>query len=193
MHDPKTVAFVVNYPWTVPLGSRSIHPDNRWHPPFITIWHNDPERDGSDDSCGWFRPPLTKREREWCKEIITNPDDNIAHWFTGRDDDEKVYQLALTIRNFRRTQRHWWQHPKWHWWHWSFQIHPLQKLKRFLFSRCRTCGQRFPWGYCPEGTWGGHGPRWFRSELVWHHDCDPSRKRNLQGVKECQSSNASKT
>lgn len=177
MHDPMTVAFEIRQPWggkTYPMKDGST-----WHyrPALITIWHVDPERDGSDDSCGWFRPPLTKKELAWAKEIITNPDDNIAHWFTGRDDDEKIWQLCLTLRNFRRTQRPWWRHPRWHFWHWRFQIHSILRLKRWLFSRCAACGQRFPWGYAPISTWNSTGPLWFRSEHAWHAECDPSSKQ----------------
>lgn len=53
MHDPDTVAFEVRYPWKA-----FSQPRNDWEKTyrntFITIWHHDPERDGSDDSCGWF-------------------------------------------------------------------------------------------------------------------------------------------
>ena len=44
MHDPMTVAFDIRWPW--------FWMKNR--PQLITIWHVDPEKDGSDDSCGWF-------------------------------------------------------------------------------------------------------------------------------------------
>lgn len=52
MHDPMTVAHEIKYPWRQkpcklwPKGYRST---------FITIWHVDPEKDGTDDSCGWFQ------------------------------------------------------------------------------------------------------------------------------------------
>jgi hypothetical protein len=39
MHDPMTVAFSGKY---------------------VTVWHIDPESDGSDDSCGWSRPRIGK-------------------------------------------------------------------------------------------------------------------------------------
>lgn len=45
MHDPSTVAFDIKYPWSNRHGYRNN---------VITIWHDDPETDGSDDSCGWF-------------------------------------------------------------------------------------------------------------------------------------------
>ncbi len=51
MHDPSTVAFDIKRPW--PHKSSGI-PGYRYFPTLFTIWHNDPERDGSDDSCGWF-------------------------------------------------------------------------------------------------------------------------------------------
>lgn len=44
MHDPMTVAFDIR----LPLWWRE------YKPTIVTIWHVDPERDGSDDSCGWF-------------------------------------------------------------------------------------------------------------------------------------------
>ena len=44
MHDPSTLVFDIEYPWK----------SNGHRQSFISIWHNDPETDGSDDSCGWF-------------------------------------------------------------------------------------------------------------------------------------------
>lgn len=45
MHDPHTQAFRINWPKKDKHG---------FGKPFITIWHKDPEKDGTDDSCGWF-------------------------------------------------------------------------------------------------------------------------------------------
>lgn len=45
MHDPMTVAFQIKSPFKNQKGYRKI---------WITIWHVDPETDGTDDSCGWF-------------------------------------------------------------------------------------------------------------------------------------------
>ena len=44
MYDTKTLAFVIKYPFKNKSGYRS---------PILTIWHNDPATDGTDDSCGW--------------------------------------------------------------------------------------------------------------------------------------------
>lgn len=46
MHDPMTVAHEIRWPWKNKHGHRES---------IITIWHVDPESDGSDDSCGWFK------------------------------------------------------------------------------------------------------------------------------------------
>lgn len=64
MYDPMTVAFEVKYPW------RSI---GDYRAPFVTIWHVDPERDGSDDSCGWF-----PRARHGSKEVIAKIEKRFA-------------------------------------------------------------------------------------------------------------------
>lgn len=47
MHDPMTVAHEIY------LGSKK-KKNGHYRSPLITIWHNDPEKDGTDDSCGWF-------------------------------------------------------------------------------------------------------------------------------------------
>lgn len=47
MHDPMRVAFEIKWPWYW----------MKYRPNLVTIWHVDPERDGSDNSCGWFMRP----------------------------------------------------------------------------------------------------------------------------------------
>jgi hypothetical protein len=47
MHSPETVAFEIY------LGSKK-KKNGYYKSPLITIWHNDTEKDGTDDSCGWF-------------------------------------------------------------------------------------------------------------------------------------------
>jgi hypothetical protein len=71
MYDPSTVAFEIRYPWwrTSQWGDKK----RRYHSPFITIWHKDPEQQGrgnrTDDSCGWFRPPTTKAQRDRIEKL----------------------------------------------------------------------------------------------------------------------------
>lgn len=51
MHDPMTHVFDLRiFSWDI-----------------LTIWHRDPEKDGSDDSCGWCRPKLTAAQKERLK------------------------------------------------------------------------------------------------------------------------------
>lgn len=47
MHSPETVAFEIY------LGKKKKR-NGKYRDPIITIWHHDPEKDGTDDSCGWF-------------------------------------------------------------------------------------------------------------------------------------------
>jgi len=74
MHDPLTVAFNIKRPWPY----RGFH--NEWYwPSLITIWHVDPEKGGSDDSCGWFTPPFSKTQREIVKTLAA--DEAREPWF----------------------------------------------------------------------------------------------------------------
>lgn len=57
MHDPLTVAFSVKIPLFF-LRASTFRKDQRKEWQFYhlaTIWHKDPEKRGSDDSCGWFK------------------------------------------------------------------------------------------------------------------------------------------
>lgn len=47
MHSPETLAFEIY------LGKKKKR-NGDYRTPFISIWHHDPEKDGTDDSCGWF-------------------------------------------------------------------------------------------------------------------------------------------
>lgn len=59
MHDPMTVAFEIRSP----IKRRTqLFPDG-YRNSLVTIWHVDPETDGTDNSCGWTFPKLTKEQR----------------------------------------------------------------------------------------------------------------------------------
>lgn len=53
MHDPSTQAFDIAI----------------FKHPILSIWHVDPETDGSDDSCGWFAPRMTEDDLAWAKDL----------------------------------------------------------------------------------------------------------------------------
>ena len=235
MHDPMTVAFEIKWPWWW----------MQYRPPIVTIWHVDPERDGSDDSCGWFMrarhcdqdtlKKITKDfEFHWKSGVPTGwfadngepnyssiaivlgmfriaANDAFGHWsgrsrrflrrhafdilcfaenscdsmFTfihqsyGRDErdtaERRAAEAAQIVYSWIcRADRPWYKHPRWHVWHWKIQVHAIQKLKRWMFSRCELCGKRFGYGECPvSNSWNGTGPLWFRSEKhVRHGDCN---------------------
>lgn len=230
MHDPATLAFDIKLPWN--------------NNSFITIWHIDPEKDGSDDSCGWFmrsrhgnKEILNKIEKdfkfEWNHGVPTgwfdkngNPNystqaivlgmfriatNNVfGHWtkkadnflknnlynilhfaenscdsmytminqsFGKEKEEARIKQCASVIYSWiLRADRPWYKHPKYHFWHWEVNIHPLQKLRRYLFSRCTVCGKGFGYGeIITSNCWNKPKNRWFeffRSERnITHSDC----------------------
>ena len=219
---------------------------------FLTVWHVDPERGGSDDSCGYSRVRLTKhqierlrnacwheakhphflrcRDKEWSGSLeeveslyrglvflvclvmrIKVTLDEVALYAikathvhdcgkagsafcflpgyhsnnvndSESDREDYFHGILCNVASQVLTNRRpWWKHPKWHFWHWKFQCHPLQTFKQWAFSRCSKCGKGFSWGYCPcTNSWNGTGPLWFRSEKdTFHSDCDRPKDPDL--------------
>src|ERR1051326_1391909 len=99
----------------------------------------------------------------WHKDPELCGNDDSCNWFRARSRP-----FLAKVKWYNRFL-----HPKYHFWHWQLQVPALQNLKRWLFSRCGKCGNRFPYGYCPVSTsWDGDGPRWFRGEKhVYHNEC----------------------
>jgi hypothetical protein len=293
MHDPQTVAFDIKYPWFVHkpwpkrqrenagldggkyawrqlnalerIGRSQSWPDG-YRETFATIWHVDPEKDGSDDSCGWSNIKLTKGQKailknaawwegqyphflcvegkEWdgtvadaeslerglrllvCRvlKIKMSWDDicrsaaEAVHVRTGgkfgdsfcflpgyhtnhlnisKDDraDHLYGILCGVARNLLTDKRPKWRHPRWHFWHWKIQIHPLLSFKRWAFSRCCKCGKGFSFGYAPvSNNWNGTGPRWFRSETdVYHSDCNHPTSNCMANSQSKESQHEEKT
>lgn len=164
MHDPMTVAHEIK------IFGRC----------FITIWHVDPEADGTDDSCGWAFAHLNDRECEYAKYLIRDEYDNLRNWFSDIPEYDAIARISRIFRLHKTLTRRWWQHPRWHFWHWKFQIHPIQYFKRWAFSRCHYCGGRFAWCESPISLgWHSGGPRWFRSEVkILHQDCYPLYRKS---------------
>lgn len=164
MHDPMTVAFEIKLPFYYTYEICG-HKNKMWYT-LITIWHNDPCTDGTDDSCDWwgrFRK-LSEKEKAildaaWNLETIL---DN-RPFFPDHPAHLQFQELKKALREWQRRSR--WRIPvRWHFWHWSFQIHPLQKIKRYLFEKCSKCGKGYSWNYCPMSSWSG--------ESSWHVDCE---------------------
>lgn len=274
MHDPMTVAHEIKYPlfkykpwpkkarrdpnsfrlkraWEEMPESQRASRD--WHWPegyretFITIWHIDPERDGSDDSCGRSYIKLTPQQREvlrnaawsegqhphflccagkewegtfteaeslhrglamlvcrvlrlripyadicaYATEAVHMRDCGkyggafcfLPGYHTNSDKDSKDERqnhfhgiLCGVARVLITGRRPWWKHPRWHFWHWKFQCHPLGAFKRWAFSKCCKCGKQFSWNasVCTN-NWNSRGPRWFRGEPdIYHSGCGDS-------------------
>lgn len=136
------------------------------------------------------RKKLTTGEWWGVVALATNPDDNLRSILADTEvesGDRIKYFFSCVMNAYLRHHRPWYQHPRWHIRHWEFQVHPIQRLKRWLFSRCAHCGKRFRYGYAPTSTWGGSGgPRWFsREKNVFHRDCyslaSKMRNKNLTG------------
>lgn len=198
MHDPMIVAFEIRYPW--PFPKRSPWPDAEpCRGLLATIWHVDPERcypgiARDDDSCDWHGRARPQNPKEMAitealcdlEGVIGNaPFYGSEHYFveygnpaTGERTvhgrlGKNFENLQEAVRLWQQRDRRWWQHPRYHFWHWRIQIRPLGNLKRRLFSRCQVCRGRFAWGEVVIGTsWHGTGPRWFRGEEhVSHQAC----------------------
>lgn len=81
MHDPLTQVFQIKYPWKKYGKKGHSEWEKNYRDTFITIWHKDPEKDGSDDSCGWF-----KRSRHGDKATLQK----IIKRYSGEWDNEHI-------------------------------------------------------------------------------------------------------
>lgn len=79
MHDPMTVAFRIESPFRKVTKFGTV-----FRKTLITIWHVDPETDGSDDSCGWFKR-AHHGDKEVLEKIVSDFLFNFKHnyWFTA--------------------------------------------------------------------------------------------------------------
>lgn len=239
MHDPNTLAFSIKSPFS--SRESSLVKGEKYYPDLVSIWHVDPEKDHTDDSCGWFprarhggKEVLEKIEGQfdfdWDREFRSddgnryyrsyfmpisgdpamsvqgivlnlfflaaiqvfktrhraarfmnknlfeilffaeNPTDSLRDsilqsWGKEGNRKQRIHSIASCIYGWiLRESRPWWKHPRWHVHHWRIQIHPLQKLNRWLFKRCKVCGKRFGYNETPMGSWSGNA--------IWHQSCD---------------------
>jgi len=241
MHDPKSVAFEIY------LGRKKTK-KGHYRSPILTIWHVDPEKDGTDDSCGWFMrsrhgdpemlknirsaldfdftrtfessgttyytgyfspntgmPNMStqgivldmfgkasweffkhnrKKHNKWMQKNLysilhfaENPVDSLKDDVTGtfRIGTGTQWNREAALDNYvsviygwiLRSNRKWYQHPKWHIKHWELQFHPFQQLKRRYWDKCCKCGKR---GFKSSAISDWHGTK------LWHQECDDSIK-----------------
>ena len=99
----------------------------------------------------WGGRGLTHRELVHVLNLANNPGDNLRYACGNAGTPEGMGALFVTVlRNYA-----------------------IQKFKRWAFSRCAGCGNRFAYGYCPTThSWHSDGPRWFRGERdKYHSEC----------------------
>lgn len=89
MHDPKTVAHEIY------LGSRK-KKNGRYRNPFITIWHVDPENDGTDDSCGHFIR-IRHLPEDLIKKVRSEFTFNFQHNYWFNDGGYPVFSVSGTV------------------------------------------------------------------------------------------------
>lgn len=212
---------------------------------FGALWHIDPCKDGSDDSCGWFMrsrhgnktmferivkafdfnwdrifvsedkityycglfmpsgsPNLSvtaitlnlfwtacfeyfKHNRNKANKFMKrnlydilmfaeNPIDSLYDSITmkfgnEKNREERIKSMANCIYGWiLREQQKWWQHPRWHFWHWEIQIYIIQKIHRWLFRRCCKCNKRLKFNESALGSWNANN--------IWHQKCNDSIK-----------------
>ena len=105
-------------------------------------------------------------------ELAGNPNDNLQNLvrraINGKEEFQELFRVVF--RCYKRHSRPWWKHPRFHFWHWKFQIHPWQQFRRWLLTRCATCGGSFRYGESPIAMgWHTPKPQWFRGEVGLHH------------------------
>lgn len=128
---------------------------------------------------------LAPGELEAIYMLASDPVDNVRVTVAGIKNAESCADFfCLIYRAYLRHHRPWYKHPRWHVWHWRFQIHPWQTLRRWLFSHCAGCGKRFLWGYSPIGfQWDPPKPKPFCSEVgVYHSECANLVTQKPQGT-----------
>lgn len=162
MHDPMTVAFEIkNY---LKPGKRTYFKDGSsyvYRESLITIWHNDPNISGDDDSC-WFGNRLEKEINSYTRKVGT------IQYDPTKDPTIKEHS-GYAMRQYLNTKWYNRKYPwKWHFWHWSFQIIPWQKFYKWAFKRCHYCKKGFAYGESGVSDWNGNN--------LWHMRCDQSSK-----------------
>jgi hypothetical protein len=113
MYDVMTVAHELKWPWKNKRGYRNI---------LLTIWHVDPEKDGTDDSCGWTFPKgdeetkkvvlklaKTQYEQLFARKIATEEKKSYAYICYDQDVYGMIYWSWRALKAFNRSG---WQYGK---------------------------------------------------------------------------------
>ena len=155
-YEPESTHDAVYWIWR---AIRHEHLKDKWW--YRTLWR--------------YSSAPSPRELEAIQNLASNPVDNLQYTFQHEIKDAETFWpfYRSVLRAYWRHARPWYKHPRWHFWHWRFQVHPWQTFRRWAFSRCAGCGKRFAWGESPVGfSWDSPKPKMFCSEVdVYHTDC----------------------
>lgn len=115
MHDPMTVAHEIY------LG-RKKKKNGNYRTPFVTIWHVDPEKDGTDDSCGWFM-----RKRHLPKDLVEKVKKDFEfefknHYWFNESGYPKFSTMGVALDMFSKAA--------WNVFMWKAGNNPTDKARR---------------------------------------------------------------
>jgi hypothetical protein len=166
MFDPLTVALEIKYPWRRKTAF-GYYRDN-----FITIWHKDPCKDGSDNSCDWHgskkRSPTLDKMRDAIRNLETILDN--TPFYPDHEAHLRFKEVHAAYWELKKKSK-FRVHPRWHIWHWRIQVIPLQILYRWLFERCSICKKGYKWKEEVMGNWDGN--------RTWHFGCDHKTYKDI--------------
>jgi hypothetical protein len=150
MFDPLTVAFEIKYPWK---GKGRLYRD-----PIVTVWHKDPCKDGSDDSCDWFGHKKTNTKIKALGEAIWSLETILDNkpFYPDHPAHLRFQSVKDAYYSFRQRSK-FRLHPRYHIWHWRISIRPWQK-------------------FSVMGSWSGAS--------IWHHRCNGSTHKPAPEPKE---------
>jgi len=118
MHSPETVAFEIF------LGRKKTK-KGQYRNPLITIWHVDPCKDGTDDSCGWFIRPRHCNQ-ETLKKIQDEFNFNFKHNYWFDKEGKQIFSTIGTLMLMYKSAL--WIHYK----------QNRRKMNRFMEKYCHT-------------------------------------------------------
>lgn len=96
MHDPLSVAHEIKWPFPRKEQFSLSKEGCKYRKTIITIWHKDPETDGTDDSCGWFlRPRHVNQDK--LEEIKKEFEFNFKHNYWFDKEGKQIFSTGGTL------------------------------------------------------------------------------------------------
>jgi hypothetical protein len=183
MHDTLVVAHEIIRPWPARSGlaaTGSRGDGVRWRMRLnhqhttVCLAEDGPHRAGPFP---WWKPGSYSRFwRLAGRDFYWPPLVTIWHREPRGHDSGEV--CPHTRRVFNEAKHEWRWVPasgwRWHVWHWRIQVHPYQRWRRRLLTRCAWCGGRDrrndPVNI--SHSFDGERSRWWRGECgLYHRDC----------------------